>query len=79
MDFADDFTCFNFQQVLEEAKRLYGHNRHLQEIRLQQAANDEPVLEFYMAHPCRLNLRQLGLPLRFRCLEIRVITVHSAR
>lgn len=78
MDFADDFTCFSLEQVLEEVKKLYRHNRHVVDIRLESAANDEPTLNFYVNRPKRLGLHQLGLPGQFRCLKTRFIAANDA-
>jgi len=78
MDFADDFTYFSFEQVLQEVKRLYAHNKHIRDIRLSQVANDGPVLNFYVEKPEGLSIKQLGLPGRFRCLETRFIAANDA-
>ncbi len=77
MDFADDFTCFTFEQVLTEVKRLYSGNKHVKDIRLLRAANDEPVLNFYIDKPRRLSVQQLGLPGQFRCLKTRFVAVND--
>jgi len=76
MDFADDFTYFSFEQVLAEVKKLYAHNKHVCDIRLEKAANDEPTLSFYITKPKRLALNQLGLPGRFRCMQTRFIAAN---
>ncbi len=79
MDFADDFTYFNFDQVLTEARELYRHNRHVTAICLRQAANDsEPALEFHINKPHRLGVHQLGLPVRFRNMTTRFIVANEA-
>lgn len=78
MDFADDFTYFTFEQVLEEARRLYRHNKHLRTIRLDHSANDEPILEFHVTKPARLGLHQLGLPVTFRCMATRMVVANDA-
>ena len=77
MDFADDFTYFSFEQVLEEVKKLYRHNRHVIDIRLDSAANDDPSIVFYVNKPERLGVHQLGLPGRFRCLKTRFIAAND--
>ena len=77
MDFADDFTYFTFDQVLAEAKKLYGRNKHVQDIRLEEAANDDPTMTFYVNKPKRLTFNQLGLPGRFRCLKVRFVAANS--
>jgi len=78
MDFADDFTYFTFEQVLAEVKRLYSHNKHVVDIRLDNAANDEPTLNFYVNKPKRVGLHQLGLPGQFRCLKTKFIAANQA-
>ena len=78
MDFADDFTYFTFEEVLAEVKRLYGHNKHIVDIRLDSAANDDPTLNFYINKPKRLGIHQLGLPGRFRCLKTKFIAANNA-
>lgn len=77
MDFADDFTYFTFEEVLAEVKKLYSANKHVKDIRLGKAANDEPTLNFYIDQPKGLSIRQLGLPGRFRCLETRFIAANE--
>ena len=78
MDFADDFTYFSFEQLLEEAKQLYRYNKYVRDIRLDQSSNDEPTLNFYIDTPKRFSLRQLGLPVRFRCMPTRLVAVNDA-
>lgn len=78
MDFADDFTYFSFEQLLEEAKQLYRYNKHVRDIRLDKSSNDEPTLNFYVDIPKRLSLGQLGLPLRFRCMPTRLVAANEA-
>lgn len=78
MDFADDFTYFSFEQLLAEAKRLYCHNKHVRDIRLDKSANDEPTLNFHIEMPTQLGLHQLGLPVRFRCMPIRFVVANDA-
>ena len=78
MDFADDFTYFTIEEVLAEVKKLYRHNKHVVDIRLDKAANDEPKLNFYVNKPKRLGLHQLGLPGQFRCLKTRFIAANDA-
>ena len=78
MDFADDFTYFTIEAVLAEVKKLYRHNKHVVDIRLDSAANDEPTLNFYVNKPKRLALHQLGLPGRFRCLPTKFIAANDA-
>ncbi len=77
MDFADDFTYFTIEEVLAEVKRLYRHNKHVVNIRLDSAANDEPALNFYINKPKRLSVQQLGLPGQFRCLQTRFIAAND--
>jgi len=79
MDFADDFTYFTFEQILAEVKRLYGRNRHVKEIRLIKAANDEPTINFYINKPQRVSIHQIGLPGQFRCLKTRFVAVNDDR
>jgi len=78
MDFADDFKYFTFELLLDEAKALYRHNRYVRDIRLDKSANDEPTLSFYINKPGKLSLRQLGLPLRFRCMPTRFVVANDA-
>ena len=78
MDFADDFTYFSLEQVLAEVKKLYRNNKHIVDIRLGSAANEEPTLNFYLNKPKRLTVRQLGLPGQFRCLKTRFIAANDA-
>ena len=78
MDFADDFTYFSFEQLLDEAKQLYRHNKHVRDIRLDKSSNDEPTLNFYIDKSTRLGLHQLGLPARFRCMPTRLIVANDA-
>ena len=77
MDFADDFTYFTFEQILTEVKRLYSRNKHVRDIRLVKAANDEPTINFYIDKPQRLAIHQLGLPGQFRCLKTRFVAVND--
>ncbi|MGD8927093.1 MAG: hypothetical protein PVG20_09590 [Thioalkalispiraceae bacterium] len=78
MDFADDFTYFTLEEVLAEVRKLYSHNKHVVDIRLDKAANDDPTLNFYVNKPQRLGLHQLGLPGQFRCLKTRFIAANNA-
>lgn len=77
MDFADDFTYFTFEQVLAEVRSMYGRNKHVREIRLDRIANDNPTIDFYVEKPKKLKLHQLGLPGRFRSLQVRLIPANS--
>lgn len=77
MDFADDFTYFSFEQVLAEVKKLYRYNKHVVDIRLDTAANDGPMLNFYVNKPKHLGIHQLGLPGQFRCLQTRFIAANE--
>jgi len=77
MDFADDFTYFTFEQILAEVKRLYSRNKHVRDIRLVKAANDEPTIHFYIDKPQRLAMHQIGLPGQFRCLKTRFVAVND--
>lgn len=77
MDFADDFTYFTFEQVLEEAKRLYGHNKHIVNIDLRKSANDEPTITFTINKPKKLKVTQLGLPGQFRCLKTEFVAANA--
>lgn len=78
MDFADDFTYFTFEEVLAEVRKLYQNNKHVVDIRLGSAANDEPTLNFYVKRPRRLGLHQLGLPGTFRCLKTNFIAANDS-
>ena len=77
MDFADDFTYFTFEQILAEVKRLYSRNKHVRDIRLVKAANDEPTINFYITKPKCLQVQQLGLPRQFRCLKTRFVAAND--
>jgi hypothetical protein len=77
MDFADDFKYFSFELLLDEARKLYRHNKYICDIRLDRSANDEPTLSFYIDKPKRLGLHQLGLPVRFRCMPTRLIVAND--
>ena len=77
MDFADDFTYFTLEQVLDEVKNLYRHNKHVVDICLDTAANDGPVLNFIIRKPKRLGVHQLGLPGQFRCLKTLFIAAND--
>lgn len=72
MDFASDFTYMTFASILDEARRLYGHNRHIAEITLDEQAKNGPQLVFRLNAPTRLSIRQLGLPLQFRAMDTRL-------
>jgi len=78
VDFADDFTYFSYDLLLNEAKQLYRHNKYVRDIRLDRSANDEPVLNFYIDKPTRLGLHQLGLPMCFRCMPTRLVVANEA-
>lgn len=73
MDFADDFTYFTLEEILAEAKRLYGQNRYVTGIRLDKSANDEPGIRMEVSKPKYLKLSQLGLPVRFRNMPVTLL------
>jgi hypothetical protein len=77
MDFADDFTYFTLNDVVEEAKRLFGHHRYVADIRLEQAANDEPALAIRLKTDTDLSLKQLGLPVQFRRLKTKLVAAND--
>ena len=72
MDFADDFTCFSIDEILKEARHLYRYNRHIKEIRLDRSVKDQPELVFHINTTGTLTLKQLGLPVKFRCVKTRL-------
>lgn len=72
MDFADDFTCFSIDEILKEARDLYRFNRHITEIRIDTSINNRPELVFYINTARSLTLKQLGLPVKFRCVKTRL-------
>ncbi|MBI3560962.1 MAG: hypothetical protein HY080_04515 [Gammaproteobacteria bacterium] len=70
MDFVTDFTYFSMEEVLREARRLYGRNKYVCQIRLDKAATDRQEMRFFVTKPRHLTLTQLGLPLRFRNIPV---------
>jgi hypothetical protein len=73
MDFADDFTYFTLEEILQEARRLYGQNKYVAGISLDKAVNDEPSIKMVIRKPKNLKLTQLGLPLRFRNMPVTLL------
>lgn len=78
MDFADDFTYLTLEEILREAKRLYGQNKYVTGIWLDKAANDEPGIKMAITKPKKLKLSQLGLPVRFRNMPITLLQASNA-
>lgn len=72
MDFADDFTYFSFDELLKEAQKLYRFNKHIKDIRLDRSGNKQPELVFHLNTNRPLSLKQLGLPVQFRCVKTRL-------
>ncbi len=77
MDFADDFTYFSFDELLKEVKNMYRFNKHVTDIRLDKTHNNQPELVFVINTPSPLTLRQLGLPLQFRCIKTRLVAANQ--
>ena len=70
MDFADDFTYFSMNEILQEVKRLYGKNKYVTFIGMSTAANEQLGIKFVVTKPRHLTIAQMGLPLRFRNLPV---------
>ena len=77
MDFADDFTYFTVDEILKEARQLYRFNKHIEQIRLDKTVNKQPELVFYINTTKPLTLKQLGLPVQFRCVKTRTVAANQ--